>query len=333
MMKPRSKRPPLWLTLVPLIAAVALYGLLWRGWANDFKVEVARVLPAATLQMGGFPYRLEAQVSQPALSLGQVLRLTINAESARINRGPWRPNPTVIRLENPQVSVAVSPGVSPGVSPAVSPGVSAAITARSATASINWGEGRLRRQSNILQAAVVRLGASPIDIRADTLELHLREQDGAPVPQSAPVRQARGQLVLAGSRLRLAGGDALTLAAEVLATGSARLSDYARWADGGTLELTRLTLADAHGDVLSAQATLAPVGSQGLDIEGTISTVCPVSLAAAFAGMAPAAEKRLRVPVRLAFAGRFEAMRLAPLPDLGSRLRRDQEPDCPRLRG
>lgn len=321
MMKPRSKRPPLWLTLVPLITAVALYGLLWRGWANDFKVEVARVLPAATLQMGGFPYRLEAQVSQPALSLGQVLRLTINAESARINRGPWRPNPTVIRLENPQVSVAVSPSVS------------AAITARSATASINWGEGRLRRQSNILQAAVVRLGASPIDIRADTLELHLREQDGAPVPQSAPVRQARGQLVLAGSRLRLAGGDALTLAAEVLATGSARLSDYARWADGGTLELTRLTLADAHGDVLSAQATLAPVGSQDIDIAGTISTVCPASLAAAFAGTAPAAEKRLRVPVRLAFQGRFEAMRLAPLPDLGSRPRRDQEPDCPRLRG
>lgn len=321
MLKPVSKRPPLWLTLVPLIAAVALYGLLWRGWANDFQAELARWLPSATLQMGGFPYRLEAQVSQPAISLGDRLRLTIKADSARINRGPWRPNPTVLRLENPQVAISASPAIS------------ASIIARSATASINWGEGRLRRQSNILQAVTVRLGASPLDIRADTLELHLREQDGAPVPETSPTRPARGQLVLAGSRLRLAGGDALTMAAEVLATGSARLTDYTRWADGGTLELTRLTLADAHGDVLSVQATLAPVRTEAIDIAGTISTVCPATVAAAFAGTAPSAEKRLRVPVRLAFQGRFEAMRLAPLPDLGRRPRRDQEPDCPRLRG
>jgi len=224
------------------------------------------------------------------------------------------------RLENPQIAVAASPAIS------------ARITARSATASINWGEGRLRRQSTILQAATLSLGTSPLAISADTLELHLREQDGAPVPQSSPTREARGQLVLSGSRMRLAGGDALTMAAEVLATGSTRLTDYVRWTDGGTLELTRLTLADAHGDILSAQATLVPNKSQTIDIAGTISTVCPATLAASFAGTAPAAEKRLRVPVRLAFEGRFESMRLASLPDLTRRPRRDQEPDCPRLR-
>lgn len=320
MIKPTAKRPPLWLTLVPLVAAVTLYGLLWRGWAQDFQAELARYLPEPTLQMGGFPYRLEAQVSQPTLSLGDVFTLAIKADSARINRGPWRPNPTVLRLENPQIAVAASPAIS------------ARITARSATASINWGEGRLRRQSTILQAATLSLGTSPLAISADTLELHLREQDGAPVPQSSPTREARGQLVLSGSRMRLAGGDALTMAAEVLATGSTRLTDYVRWTDGGTLELTRLTLADAHGDILSAQATLVPNKSQTIDIAGTISTVCPATLAAAFAGTAPAAEKRLRVPVRLAFEGRFESMRLASLPDLTRRPRRDQEPDCPRLR-
>lgn len=321
MLKPATKRPPIWLTLVPLLAAVALYSLLWRGWAADFKAEIASILPGTTLEMGGFPYRLEAQVSQPALRLGDVFSLAVKAESARINRGPWRPNPTVIRLENPHVAVGVSPAMS------------ADIKASSATASINWGEGRLRRQSSILQAATVRLGASPVAISADTLELHLREQEGAPVPKTSPAREARGQLVLAGSRLRLSGGDALTMAAEVLATGSARLTDYARWADGGTLELTRLTLADAHGEVLSAQATLAPNGSQSIDIAGTISIVCPATLAAAFAGTSPAPEKRLRIAIRLAFEGRLEAMRLAPLPDLSARPRRDQAPDCPRLHG
>lgn len=320
MKKSPSRRVPLWLTIVPLFAALALYGLLWRGWADDFEAEITRWLPQSALQIGGFPYRLEAVAAQPSLSAGEVFRLQIKASSARINRGPWRPNPTVIRFEAPRASAGVSPAIS------------AEIEAKSALASINWGEGRLRRQSSIYQVAAVRLGASPLKITADTLETHLREQTGEPVPDTAPTLATHGQLVLAATRLRLGGGDALTMAAEVLATGAARLVDYDRWADGGTLELTRFTLSDAQGEVLAAKATLAPQGRTGLTIAGTVTTVCPASVAAAFAQTPAPAEKRLRVPVRLAFEGRFEALTLASLPDLTRRPRRDQEPDCPRLR-
>lgn len=316
-----SRRFPLWVTLLPLVAAIGLYGLLWRGWADDFRAEITALLPSATLEIGGFPYRLEIATTKPRLALGSALRLDIAADSARINRGPWRPNPSVIRLENPRVSLVASPAIA------------ARINAAAATASINWGEGRLRRQSSILQAATLALGTSPLAIAADTLELHLREVEGDSVPQTSPTREARGQLVVAASRLRLASGDALTLSAEVLATAGMRLTDYARWADGGTLELTRLTIADAHGEILSASATLTPNRSQALDIAGAIETVCPATLAAAFSGAISTPEKRLRVPVRLALAGQLDAPRLAPLPDLQGRPRRAQEPDCPQLRG
>ncbi len=315
-----KRRIPLWLTLVPLFAAGGLYFLLWRGWADAFEAELAQWLPAETLVIGGFPYRLEASVANPAVQLGEVVALRAGAAAARINRGPWQRELTVVRLEAPRVSATVSPAIR------------ASVEARSATASINWGEGRLRRQSTIFQAARVRLGGSPVPITADTLEMHLRERADPSAPASSPSFAPRGQLVLAGTRLRLAGSDALTMAAEVLATGAARLTGYDRWAQGGTLELTSLTLSDGHGEVVSASATLVPRERTGLQVAGTLTTVCPNAVAAAFAGTAPPREKRLRVPLRLAFSGPYEALSLAPLPDLSRRPRRDQQPDCPRLR-
>ncbi|MBB6227678.1 hypothetical protein FHS79_001857 [Polymorphobacter multimanifer] len=315
-----KRRVPLWLTLVPLLAAGGLYFLLWRGWAGEFEAELAQWLPEESLAIGGFPYRLEATVAGPAVQIGETITLRVSAAAARINRGPWQRELTVVRLEAPQASATVSPAIR------------ASITARSATASINWGEGRLRRQSTIFQAARFRLGSNPLPITADTLEMHLRERAETAVPPSSPTFAPRGQLVLAGTRLRLAGGDALTMAAEVLATGAARLTDYDRWARGGTLEITRLSLSDGHGEVVSASGTLVPQQRDGLQLAGTLTTVCPYAVAAAFAGTVPAPEKRLRVPVRLAFSGAYEAPVLAPFPDLSRRPRREQQPDCPRLR-
>ncbi len=315
-----KRRIPLWLTTIPLLAGIALYALLWRGWAHDFEAEIGRWLPPSTIRISGFPYRLEANVAQPALSGGDIVRLRVSAATARINRGPWQPDLTVIAMQDATISASVSPLIS------------ARLEARSATASINWGEGRLRRQSTILQVATVQLGKNAMSISADTLELHLRERQGEPLPATSPVRETRGQLVLAGTRLRLSGGSALTMAAEILATGSRRLTGYDRWASGGTLELTRLSLADAHGEVLSARATLAPRGKDDLQIAGTLDTVCPQTVAAAFTTTSPQPERRLRVPVRLAFQGSIDALVLAPLPDLSRRPRRDQKPECPRLR-
>jgi hypothetical protein len=316
-----KRRLPLWLTLVPLLAAGSLYFLLWRSWAGEFRGELARWLPESSLSIGGFPYRLEANVASPQVRLRGTVDLSARAAAARVNRGPWQRELTVVRLEEPVVKVTVSPAIR------------AAIEARSATASINWGDGRLRRQSTIFQAARLSIGNGDIAFTADTLELHLRERNDAGAAAAlAPTMPAKGQLVLGATRMRLAGSDALTMSAEILATGATRLVDYGRWAKDGTLELTRLSLSDGHGEIVTANATLVPQGLSGLQVAGTLTTVCPYAVAAAFAGRSPPPEKRLRLPLRLAFSGDYQALSLAAVPDLARRPRRDQAPDCPQLR-
>jgi hypothetical protein len=316
------RRIPLWVTLVPLGLAVGLYALLWRGWAEDFRTEIADWLPGETLSVSGFPYRLEVAVAQPRLAGGDIVSLRAEAASARINRGPWQPHLTIVRAEAPRFTAEVSPALS------------ASIEGGTALTSINWGEGRLRRLSAVVQAARIRIGGRSLPLQADTLEVHLRERDGEAVPETSPVQAARGQLVLSGTRLRLGSsggvpGDALTMSAEILATGAARLSDYDRWARGGTLELTRLTLSDAHGEVARIKATLAPEGRTRLQLAGTASTVCPMSLMGQ-TGAAP--EYRLRVPVVLAFSGTVEDFAFSSLPaTLAARPRRTREPACPRI--
>ena len=71
-----SRRIPLWLTLVPLVAAIAFYWVLWTGWANDFKAALAPWLPDSTLEITGFPYRLEAEVENPRLTAGDAVKVT-----------------------------------------------------------------------------------------------------------------------------------------------------------------------------------------------------------------------------------------------------------------
>jgi hypothetical protein len=316
------RRVPLWLTLVPLVVAVGLYAWLWRGWAEAFRTEIADWLPGETLSVSGFPYRLELAVAQPRLAGGDVVSLRAEATSARINRGPWQPDLTIVRTEAPRLTAEVSPSLR------------ASIEGGTALTSINWGDGRLRRLSAVVQAARIRIGGRRLPLQADTLELHLRERQGEAVPETSPVQAARGQLVLSGTRLRLGGsgaapGDALTMTAEILATGAARLRDYDRWARGGTLEITRLTLADAHGEVARIKATLAPEGRTRLQLAGTASTVCPMSLMGE-AGAAP--EYRLRVPVVLAFSGTIEDFAFSPVPaTLANRPRRTKEPACPKI--
>jgi hypothetical protein len=304
------------------VVAVGLYAWLWRGWAEAFRTEIADWLPGETLSVSGFPYRLEVAVAQPRLAGSTVVSLRAEATNARINRGPWQPNLTIIRTEAPRFTAQVSPLLG------------ASIEGGTALTSINWGEGRLRRLSAVVQAARIRISGRSLPLQADTLEIHLRERDGEAVPDTSPVQAARGQLVLSGTRLRLGSsgpalGDALTMTAEILATGAARLRDYDRWANGGTLEITRLTLADAHGEVARIKATLAPEGRRRLQLAGTASTVCPLSLMGQ-TGAAP--EYRLRVPVVLAFSGTVEDFVFSAVPaTLATRPRRTKEPACPKI--
>lgn len=323
-----KRRLPLWLTLVPLVAAGLGYWYVWSGWADQFRQTVAAWLPGQSVSVGGFPYRIEASIDQPHLRLPGVVRVEATAARALVNRGPWQPDLNVVRAEQPRFLVAVD-----------AQGQRTALQARaegkSALTSIHLFEGRLARLSTVIEAAKVRLGFLPAPLTADTLEVHLREVPGRLPEPWSPKLPARGQMMVRGERVRIAGGDALTLAADIAVTGRARLSDYVAWADGGTIEVGRLTLSDAHGTIATLGATMVPAGRTGVRFAGTIDTVCPSTVAAAFAGAAQGGEQRLREPVRLAAEGSVDAVgavRVSGMPaDLAMRARRAQLPPCPRL--
>ena len=317
-----SRRLPLWLTLVPLVAAVGLYHLLWQGWAREFDALVRGWLPAKPFEVTGFPYRLEADVSHPEVQGGDVVRLFASATRARINRGPWQEELTLVGADYPRFSAIVGPGIG------------ASFSGKSALTSINVVGGRLVRLSSVIEAANARLGFSPVNIAADSLDLHLRERQPGSDTSEGATPPARGQLVVSGQRVRFDGSDALTLTADMTVTGPARLTDYDRWVTSGTIKLTRVSLADAHGEIIGISGTIVPIGRRALRFAGTIETVCPENVSAAFDGRPGPVEKRLRAPLRLAFEGEPGAMRLAALPvDLGQRATRGQQPPCPRLRG
>jgi hypothetical protein len=316
------RRVPLWVTLVPLALAIGLYWLLWSGWARDFGALVERTLPAGEVAVSGFPYRLETELVSPNWQAGDGVKVTASADRALVNRGPWQNELTVIRAEYPKVSAIVGPGFG------------ASFTGKSASTSIRIFDGRLARLSTVVEAAKARLGFTPAVIAADVLELHMRERIPKTEASEAATLPPRGQLVVKGERLRFDGGDALTFFADLTANGAARLTDFDRWAQAGTIEVTTLTLADAHGQVAKVAATLVPVGRTALRFAGTVETVCPANVAAAFAGLPPVSELRLRAPVRLAFDGLAGAIRLSGMPDnLAMRARRGQDPACPALRG
>lgn len=317
-----SRRIPLGLTLVPLIAALGIYWLFWSGWADDFKAALQPWLPGTELVVTGFPYRLETEVARPGIAAGDIVKLIASATTARINRGPWQPALTVVNTQGLRFSAIVSEGLS------------ATLAGKTAATSIKVDAGRLQRLSTRIEAASLGLGMTAMPITADSLELHLRELIPTGTIATAPTGAPRGQLVIAGERLRLGGGDALTLAADITVTGAGRLLGYDAWAPTGTLELTRLRLADAHGEIAGVRATLVPSGRRGLRFAGAIETICPLTVVAALDGRVAAPEKRLRVAVRLSFEGAGNAVSVQGLPlDLATRPVRGQLPACPMVRG
>jgi hypothetical protein len=318
------RRIPLWVTLVPLVVGVGIYYLLWQGWARDFSALVAEWIPEAQFSVSGFPYRLEADARNVSLAGGDVVKLAASSPRIRINRGPWQAHLTVIAAQYPRFSAVVGPGLG------------ASFSGKSAMSSINVEAGKLVRLSSVIEAANARLGFTSAKITADSLELHARERfpDPAAPASAAPTQPVRGHLVVAAQRIRFDAGDALTLAGEIAVTGPARLNSFDRWVSTGTIELTRLSIADARGEVAGITATMVPIGRQGLRFAGTIETICPASVEAAFLGLPPVHEMRLRAPVRLAFDGMPGAVRLTGMPDnLVFRATRGQLPPCPVLRG
>lgn len=315
------RRIPLWLTVVPLAIGLVVYWFVWSGYRDDLRADIGRVLPGATVTIGGFPYRMEAEVAAPRYARRDGVTLALAAKRAIVNRTPWQRALTIVRSDAPHAEVVIS----------ALPGATVRIDAASAVSSLHLdADGRVARQSNVFTAARAALGVLPVPVTAATLEVHLRETPARSNEAWSATPPQRAQVVLAGTGVRLGQGAPLTLAADIGVTAAAPLRSYAGWADGGTVEIAPLTLADASGEVVRLTASIVPARG-GPTLAGTISTVCPATVAAALAGAPRPSEQRVRLPIRLAIGGPLGAVRvLGDVPP--PRAVRAQLPPCPALR-
>ena len=87
-----SRRIPLWATLVPLVSGVLAWGWLWRGHAAGLRADIEAAVPAGqSIEMSGFPYRLEAHLAPFRDSYaGAAARADIAARELVVNRVPWQ---------------------------------------------------------------------------------------------------------------------------------------------------------------------------------------------------------------------------------------------------
>lgn len=318
------RRWPLWTTLLPLVAGLAIYWVYWDRERDAFEATLAPVFGDGRATVGGFPYRLEAQVAGPRLAHDGQYRLDVRAESVVLNRQPWRETLTFARTLAPSLEWQAV-----GFD-------GATFTVRSATAeaSLNLADGRIARLSTVHPDATVRLPFVPIPANAESFEWHFRETPAAPDPASrAPTFPEQAQLVMRAEALRFGRGDPLTFEAQLGVTSAAPIWDLAGWRRGGTFELRRVTLADKAGVIVAITATGSAGPAESLRIAGVIETVCPLSLRAAFAGTtALAREYRTRRPVKLGFSGPATDLRLTlPPGGLPRRPVRAQEAPCPIL--
>jgi hypothetical protein len=315
------RRIPLWLTIVPLALGGAVYWHIWSGYRDTLRSDIAAVVPGAAVGIGGFPYRMEGTIAAPQVALGGAVKTSLRAASAIVNRGPWQRDLTVVRTAAPAVDIAI---------PALRE-VRAHLTAASAVSSLHLAAGRIARQSNVFTAARVATGLFAAPVTAESFELHLRETRARSNEAWAATPPQQAEVVLAGTGVRIGQGAPLTLAADFGVTATARLHDYAGWAAWGTVEVKALALADASGEVLRMAASAIASGDT-LRLTGTITTVCPATVAAAFAGAPGPVEARLRNPVRLAFGGTPGEFTVAAPPAGAPTAIRAQLPPCPRIR-
>jgi len=318
-----TRRFPLWLTLVPLVVGVGGYWLVWSGFRDRFAVDIHAVLPDKTPSITGFPYRLEDEITAPALSHNSMgLRASASAALAVLNRGPWQPDLTVMAFKAPRFSVAVPPLA----------GATLILSADLGSASLRLDGARLARLSTHFDKAKFSLGLLPLALTADSVEFHLREIIPVAPTGNSPTHPPVAQFVLKGTGVRLGTGDPLTLTADFTATGSKLIRSYASWAPRGSIELAALTLTDATGEILHATGSAVPQ-TGALAMAGTITTVCPQMLRAAFTGTSAPPEKRLRSPARLSITIQGGVATLGdPAGGWGPRPVRGQLPACPVLR-
>lgn len=319
---------PLWITLLPLLFGVAIWYWVWDGYRRDFAATIQQLLPGATVESGGFPYRLEVTVAPLAIGHdGTALKAKLAADSLAVNRVPWQKNRQVLNLTMPEASIGL----------ATLAGVEARVSAPEAQASLRMADDHIARLSIVWSNPAIQTPLFSGSLAAGQFEAHLRETPtpaDAAVPTS-PRLPTQAQMVLSGKQVRWNGGDPVSVQIRSELTAARKIRSYAGWAANGTVEIEELSLSDGHGRVVWMTATVVPDGEGGLRIAGTLETFCPATLRALAAGETPGEEKRTRKPVFMDFSGRLPggislppADATKPPPPV-----RGLEPSCPRLHG
>ena len=317
-----SKRIPLTATLIPLIVGLLVYYYWWDGRRARFSADLARVLGAPVV-IGGFPYRLEADLGPSALSrVTPLITVRLSAAGLDINRAPVGRPLTVVSALKPVVSAGIN-------------GIGATtLTVRAANSRSSLRltpDGRIARLSNAFEDAVVHSAALALPATARRFEVHIRETPQALDPASkSPAYPEQAQLVVRGEGVRYGGGDPVTLTVEFGLNAKAPLARDRAVLDGATFELKKLEIADKTGVIATLSATLSPDQRGRILANGTIQTVCPATVLALLDGKTAPRELRRRHEDDLQWSGRLGAITAtggvtdAPV--------RSQEPPCPALR-
>ncbi|MGI4881328.1 MAG: hypothetical protein ACRYG4_28025, partial [Janthinobacterium lividum] len=195
------RRFPLWVTIVPLMVGVGVYWHFWSGYRDAFRADIDKVLPGATIKIGGFPYRMEGEVVAPAVSGSGKIGFSASATRAIFNRGPWQRDLTVIRTIAPRARAAVD-----GVRGSVLD-----LSAVSGMSSLHLDHGRVARQSNVFASARLTTGLLAAPIRADKFEVHIRELSPRSYEAWSATPPQHVQIVLSANAARIGNGAPLTL--------------------------------------------------------------------------------------------------------------------------
>lgn len=316
-------RLPFWAAILPLVLGLFGYWLYWRGEAAAFRTEVAAHIGGAAVESGGFPYRIEARMGRVAVRHETPeLLLLAGADSAVVNRQPWRTGHVVVAAENTRLQIALA-----GLA-----GARLDVEAPAMLASVRRPAETLERLSMRFDRAKVWLPLAGGPVAATDFELHLRETPALGATGNAPAFPVQAEARVAGT-LERADGLRFGIEIPLFATARARIASVAGWRDGGTVEVKGARLLTAEGKPLAGiEATLAPLPDGRIAVSGTISTECPATVTALLQGGVPATEYRSRRDRMLPLTGDSGAGFAVGAPEgpSGGPVR-SQEPPCPAL--
>ncbi len=310
---------PFLLALAPLLIGLSVYYFYWRGEADGLGAAIESVT-GQKVTVTGFPYRLNAHMQGLNVERGGAeTSARFVAGESEIGSGPFRSGLYVGYMRD--VRIDADGGL---------PNISARISAPEARGSLRVGD-LIERMSVRFERAAVEMPLFTAPVPARELELHFRETPN-PTPSAGATPPGQAEARIAGI-FDLPAARNVRLGLPLVVTASAPLLSLTQWRDGGTVEIRNGDIGIGDAQLAIFDATIAALPDGSLSIAGTVTTDCPATVEALFAGQpAPAEEFRTRRPAKLALGGALAEPSLRRLETASGGRVRNQEPPCPVLR-